>query len=95
MVPPMTKPKQILSFFMMCRFLLKLASILSLLQAVYNLIKFNQLRDVFVYDFVATTKVCQGEIFELYIDRNMRYKFDAFASYKILLAFTHDSIIMH
>jgi hypothetical protein len=46
--------------------LLVVATILSLLQTIHNLIKFNQLRDVFVCDFVATTKVCQGEIFELY-----------------------------
>ncbi len=25
-----------------------------------NLTKFNQLRDVFIYDFVAATKVCEG-----------------------------------
>jgi len=43
---------------------------------------------------VATTKVCEGEIYELYIDLNTRFKFDVFEGYKILLNVKHDSIIM-
>jgi hypothetical protein len=44
---------------------------------------------------MATTKICQGEIYELYTDLNTRFKFDAFEGYKVLLIFKHDSIIMH
>jgi len=43
---------------------------------------------------VAKSKVYQREIFELYINWNTKFKFDAFANYKALLASTHDSIIM-
>jgi hypothetical protein len=43
---------------------------------------------------VAATKVCKGEIYELYSYMNMRFKFDAFEGYKILLNVKHDSIIM-
>jgi hypothetical protein len=54
--------------FVLCdlKFLLRLVAILPLLQAFHNLIKFSWLCDVFVYDFVVATKVCQGEIFEPY-----------------------------
>jgi hypothetical protein len=43
---------------------------------------------------VEKINVCQGEIFELYTNRNMRFKTNVFAGYKVLLVFTHDSIIM-
>jgi hypothetical protein len=43
---------------------------------------------------VATTKVCEGEIYELYSDLNTRFKFDAFEGCKILVNVKHDSIIM-
>jgi hypothetical protein len=64
------------------------------LLSIHNLIKFSQLQNLFVYDFVVATKVCQGEIYELYIDLNTRLKSDAFESYNVLLATKHDSIIM-
>ncbi len=48
----------------------------------------------FFCDFMVTTKVCKGEIYELYIDLNTRFKFDAFEGYKALLVVKHDSIIM-
>jgi len=43
---------------------------------------------------VAKLKVYQREIFKLYTNWNTKFKFDSFASYKALLASTHDSIIM-
>jgi hypothetical protein len=39
--------------------------------------------DVFIYDFVIVTKVCQGKIYVLYM--NTRFKFDNFESYKSIL----------
>ncbi len=36
-----------------------------------------------------------GEIYELYIDLNTRFKFDAFEGYKVTLVVKDDSIIMH
>jgi hypothetical protein len=43
---------------------------------------------------VVAIKVCKGEIYELYSYLNMRFKFDAFEGYKILLNVKHDSIVM-
>jgi hypothetical protein len=39
-------------------------------------------------------KVCQGEIYELYIELNTSFKSDVFEGYKVLLNVKHDSIIM-
>jgi hypothetical protein len=47
----------------------------------------------FSYDFVVGTKICQKEIYELYINLNARFKFDAFDVYKSLLCVKHESII--
>jgi hypothetical protein len=80
------------NFDLLCdvKILFKFLAIFSLLQLVHNLIKFNQLWDVFIYDFVATTKVRQGEIYELYIDLNMPKYVNAFKAYKALLCAKHD-----
>jgi hypothetical protein len=33
---------------------------------MHALIKFAQFRDVFVYDLVATIKVCRGDVYNMY-----------------------------
>jgi hypothetical protein len=38
--------------------LLGLITILLLLYPIHNLIKLNQFKDVFIYDFITTTKMC-------------------------------------
>ncbi len=43
---------------------------------------------------MATTKVCRGEIYELYMDLNIKFKSDAFEVYKSLLCVKHDLILM-
>ncbi len=44
--------------------------------------------------FVVVIKVCQGEIFSLYIDLNTKFKSDASEAYKRLVGVKHESIIM-
>jgi hypothetical protein len=39
-------------------------------------------------------KVCQWEIFSLYIDLNTKFKYDAFEAYNKLVGVKHESIIM-
>jgi hypothetical protein len=61
--------------------MLGLATILSLFLSIHNLMKFNQLRDVFIYDFVAMMRCVNGSpppSPHLYIDLNTKFKFDAF-----------------
>jgi hypothetical protein len=47
-----------------------------------------------VCDFVTIVKVCQGEIFSLYIALNTKFKSNAFEGYKALVDARHESIIM-
>jgi hypothetical protein len=68
------------NFHLLCdlQIMLGFATILPLLHYIHNLIKFSRLRDVFIYDFVAAIKVCQGEIFSLYTNLNTKFKSNAF-----------------
>jgi hypothetical protein len=46
-------------------FLLELVIMLPLMEAFGSLLKFVQRWDVFIYDFIATMKVCQGQLYRL------------------------------
>jgi hypothetical protein len=48
--------------------LLALPSLLPLLESVNSLITFSQSRNVFVFDYVAAIKICQAELYEMYVD---------------------------
>jgi hypothetical protein len=43
---------------------------------------------------MVATKVCQGEIYELYVNLNTRFKSNAFNVYKSLLCVKHESIVV-
>jgi len=43
---------------------------------------------------VVVAKVCQGKIYELYVNLNTRFKFNALDVYKSLLCVKHESIVM-
>ncbi len=43
---------------------------------------------------MVVTKVCQGEIYELYVNLNKGFKSNAFDVYKSLLCAKHESIVM-
>jgi uncharacterized membrane protein len=53
--------------------LLGLSCLLPLLEVVNALIKFAQGRDVFIYDFVATIKICQIYLYMMYLDPSSNY----------------------
>lgn len=48
--------------------LLALPYLLPLLESVNSLITFSQSRNVFVSDYVVATKICQAEVYEMYVD---------------------------
>jgi hypothetical protein len=72
--PTNEKEKANCDLFYDVQILLGFVHILPLLQSVHNLIKFSQLQNIFICDFMVATKVCQEEIYELYIDLNTRLK---------------------
>jgi hypothetical protein len=49
--------------------LLGFNAIMSFLEAIHSLIKFAQLCDVFVCNFIAIVKVCEGDICQMYCDK--------------------------
>jgi hypothetical protein len=85
------------SFDLLCdvQILLGLATVLPLLQSIHNLIKFNQLKEIFTCGYVPTPKVCQGKIYVLYMDVDIEFKFDVFDGYKSLLDVKYESIVIH
>ncbi len=85
------------NFDLLCdvQVMLGLVAILPLLHSIHNFIKFNQCqRDIFIYDFVVVVKVCQGAIFSLYTNLNIKFKSYAFEAYKTLVGARYESIIM-
>jgi hypothetical protein len=66
----LTNQQVMLNYEHLCEIhiLLGLACIFPLLEFVHALIKFAQYRNVFVCDLVATIKVCQGDVYNMYYD---------------------------
>jgi hypothetical protein len=54
--------------------LLALPCILPLLECIQSLIKFAQSRNVFISDFIAAVKICQGELFEMYTNSSTSFQ---------------------
>lgn len=49
--------------------LLSLNAMMVLLEAIHSLIKFTQLKDVFVCDFITIVKICEGDVYYMFYDR--------------------------
>jgi hypothetical protein len=60
--------------------LLGLVCILHLLKSMHALIEFAQSRDVFACDLVATTEVCQGDVYSMYYDQTSKFIIDNFSN---------------
>jgi hypothetical protein len=59
-------------------FLLGLACILSMLEALNYLLKFSQQTTYFVCDMVAVVKLCQADLYSWYVDSDTAYATDVF-----------------
>jgi hypothetical protein len=67
-----------LDLFCDLHMLLGLFCLLPLLEAVNFLIKYVQRRDVFIYDFVAIIKICQTNLYMIYLDPSSNYQREHF-----------------
>jgi hypothetical protein len=81
-----------LSLFTDVETLLGLNAMMSLLKAIHSLIKFAQLKDVFVYDFIAIVKICEGDVYHMFYDSQFSFEGDVFIIFKALINTTHDNI---
>jgi hypothetical protein len=65
-----------------------------LLEYVHALIKFTQMKDVYVCDLVVAIKVFQGDIYLMYCDQTSKFIIDNFWTFKSLLEFENENIQM-
>jgi hypothetical protein len=63
-----------------------LTCFLPLLETLHYLVKFSQQRDVFICDYLAAVKVCQGQLYSLYLDPATCFRSDSFTEFSDLLA---------
>jgi len=80
-----------LSLFTDVETLLGLNAMMSLLKAIHSLIKFAQLKDVFVYDFIAIVKICEGDVYHMFYGQ-FSFEGDVFINFKALINTTQDNI---
>ncbi len=81
-----------LSLFFNVETSLGLNTMMPLLKAILSLIKFSQVRDVFVYDIITTIKICDEDVYHMFYDSQSSFKGDVFTNFKALINITHDNI---
>jgi hypothetical protein len=72
--------------------LLGLTAIQPLLEAINALCVFAQQSDVFICDFVGALKVCEGQLYTMYVDRGTCFSKDDFWAFTSLLDCSHETI---
>ncbi len=75
--------------------LLGFNAIITLLEVVHSLIKFSQLRDVFVGDFIATMKICERDVYQMHCDNQSYFEGDVFRNFHALINFAHENMNLH
>ena len=53
--------------------LLSMVCLVPLLKVVYSLIQFAQGRNIFIGDFVVAVKVCEGQLYRMFVDAQFAY----------------------
>jgi len=66
------------------------------MEVVHSLIKFAQLCDIFVCEFIKTIKIHEGDgHISLYCHSHSCFQGDVFTNSHALINFAHESIIIH
>jgi hypothetical protein len=47
---------------------------------------------MFVCDFIAIVRICEGEVYQLYCDNQCRFQGDVFTNFLALVNFVHENI---
>ncbi len=74
------------------KMLLGLKAIMPLLEEVHSLIKFSQLHDVFICDFIATMKICEMDVYMMYYDNHYYFQGDVFGNFHAFINNVHESM---
>ncbi len=69
--------------------------IMPLLKIVHFLIKFAQLHDMFMCDFIAIVQICEGDVYWMYCDIHSFLKKNMFIIFHTLINYAHESINFH
>jgi hypothetical protein len=81
-----------LSLLINVEILLGLNAMMPLLEAVRFLIKFAQLRDVFVCDFIIAMKIYERDVYHMFCDSQSSFEGDVLINFKALINIAHDNI---
>jgi hypothetical protein len=68
--------------------------VLPFLDCVYTLIKFAQICNIFIYDFIDAMKICQLELYRLYNDPYNKFDDPTFSELKGFETFTNEKLPM-
>jgi hypothetical protein len=92
----LTNQQVMLNYEHLCNIhsLFGLVCIFPLFESMHALIKFAQLKYAFVCDLVATIKVCQGDVYNMYYDQTSKFTANSFWAFKSLLELKHENIHM-
>jgi len=94
-VATITSTKSNLCLLTNVEMLLRLNVVLPLLEAMHSLIKFAQLWDMFVCDFIAIVKIFEGDVYWMYCDIHSFFQGDVFMDFQALIDYVHESINLH
>ncbi len=75
--------------------LLGLSVVMQMLKAIHSLIKFAQLRDAFVYDFIATVKICEMDVYHMFCDRQSSFESNVFNNFTTFINIIHQNINLY
>jgi len=91
--PTISFTKSNLCLLINVEMLLGLNVVMPLLEVMHSLIKFAQLQDMFMCDFITTVKICEGEVYRMYYDIHSSFQGDVFMNFQPLIDCVHESII--
>jgi len=72
--------------------MLGMYALLPLLEAIDMLVNFALKRDVYICNSIAVVKICHGDLYRMYEDKDMAYNSNEFWSFKNLLDYNHEQI---
>ncbi len=72
--------------------MLRLNVVMPLLEVVHFWIKFAQLRNMFVCDFIVMVKIYERDVYRMYCDIHSSFQGDMFMNFQALIDCAHENI---
>ena len=72
--------------------ILGMLALILLLDNIDTLVQFAQSQDIFVCNYIAALKICEGQFYAHYIDSTTIFEFEEFWAFKDIQNFIHDAI---